>query len=207
MNNIMYGCARVYNAIHQSHALDNVRAVFPNRINTFALGYAESASHLPRPYLSVGLGTRLRDYLTPPPPPTPPHPPPPPPPSPSTPFQATPSTGNSVWGATQQPRNPRNALDGILCVQGMVPWPAHTVGQVGQWPYHFFQDPSLLHTLCPTGADLAGAPPPPFCFFTALFSSLLTCCRYVATPGLASSASSEYWALPETERLGNETTI
>ena len=30
--------------------------------------------------------------------------------------------------------------------------------------------------------------PLPFCFFTALFSSLLTCCRYVATPGLASSA-------------------
>ena len=36
MNNIMYGCARAYNAIHQSHVLDNVRAVFPNRINTFA---------------------------------------------------------------------------------------------------------------------------------------------------------------------------
>ena len=36
MNNIMYGCARAYNAIHQSHILDNVRAVFPNRINTFA---------------------------------------------------------------------------------------------------------------------------------------------------------------------------
>ena len=31
-------------------------------------------------------------------------------------------------------------------------------------------------------------PPPPFCFFIALFSSLPTCCRYVATPGLASSA-------------------
>ena len=31
-------------------------------------------------------------------------------------------------------------------------------------------------------------PPPPFCFFIALFSSLLTCCLYVATPGLASSA-------------------
>ena len=36
MNNIMYGCARAYNAIHQSHVLDNVRAIFPNRINTFA---------------------------------------------------------------------------------------------------------------------------------------------------------------------------
>ena len=36
MNNIMYGCARAYNAIHQSDVLDNVRAVFPNRINTFA---------------------------------------------------------------------------------------------------------------------------------------------------------------------------
>ena len=36
------------------------------------------------------------------------------------------------------------------------------------------------------GASGAGAPP--FCFFTALFSSLLTCCRYVATPDLASSA-------------------
>ena len=22
-------------------------------------------------------------------------------------------------------------------------WPAHTVGQVGQWPYHFFQDPYI----------------------------------------------------------------
>ena len=33
------------------------------------------------------------------------------------------------------------------------------------------------------------------------FSSLLTCCRYFATPGLASSA------LPETEQLGSETTI
>ena len=28
-------------------------------------------------------------------------------------------------------------------------------------------------------------PPPPLCFFITLFSSLLTCCRYVATPGLA----------------------
>ena len=36
MNNIMYGCAHAYNVIHQSHVLDNVRAVFPNRINTFA---------------------------------------------------------------------------------------------------------------------------------------------------------------------------
>ena len=36
MNNIMYGCARAYNAIHQSPVLNNVRAVFPNRINTFA---------------------------------------------------------------------------------------------------------------------------------------------------------------------------
>ena len=36
MNNIMYGCARAYNAIHQSHVLDNVRAVIPNRINNFA---------------------------------------------------------------------------------------------------------------------------------------------------------------------------
>ena len=37
------------------------------------------------------------------------------------------------------------------------------------------------------GASGAGAPPP-FCFFITLFSSLPTCCRYVATPGLASSA-------------------
>ena len=36
MNNIMYGCARAYNAIHQSPVLNNVRAVFPYRINTFA---------------------------------------------------------------------------------------------------------------------------------------------------------------------------
>ena len=36
MNNIMYGCARAYNVIHQSHVLNNVRAVFPNRINNFA---------------------------------------------------------------------------------------------------------------------------------------------------------------------------
>ena len=50
---------------------------------------------------------------------------------------------------------------------------------------------------CLPGADLggggggggaSGAGAPPFCFFTALFSSLLTCCRYVATPDLASSA-------------------
>ena len=38
------------------------------------------------------------------------------------------------------------------------------------------------------GGGAPGAGAPPFCFFTALFSSLLTCCRYVATPGLASSA-------------------
>ena len=33
MNNIMYGCARAYNAIHQSHVLVNVRF---SLINTFA---------------------------------------------------------------------------------------------------------------------------------------------------------------------------
>ena len=58
-------------------------------------------------------------------------------------------------------------------------------------------------------------PPPPFCFFTASFSSLLTCCRYVATPGLASSARNTVLASSarntvrclKPKRLGNETTI
>ena len=53
------------------------------------------------------------------------------------------------------------------------------------------------------GGTGAGAPPP-FCFFITLFSSLLTCCRYVATPGAwLGLLSSQYRALPETERLGN----
>ena len=51
----------------------------------------------------------------------------------------------------------------------------------------------------PTPPPPPPPPPPPFCFFITLFSSLLTCCRYVATPW--------HRALPETERLGNEITI
>ena len=38
------------------------------------------------------------------------------------------------------------------------------------------------------GGGAPGAGAPPLCFFITLFSSLLTCCRYAATPGLASSA-------------------
>ena len=75
----------------------------------------------------------------------------------------------------------------------------YTVGHIlHSWPFAtqlalYCTASHLLHT----GADLGGGGggggtggrcPPPFCFFTALFSSLLTCCRYVATPGLASSA-------------------
>ena len=44
-------------------------------------------------------------------------------------------------------------------------------------------------------------PPPPFCFFTARALLPLRCNSW---PGLLSS---QYRALPETERLGNETTI
>ena len=51
---------------------------------------------------------------------------------------------------------------------------------------------SILEVVYAPVVDLPGAgtppPPPPFCFFITLFSSLLTSCRYVATPGLASSA-------------------
>ena len=65
-------------------------------------------------------------------------------------------------------------------------WPAHTVGQVGQWPYHFFQDP-YIPTSHPlpldrggSGGGSTGGRCPPLLLLH--LSSLLTCCR---CPGLA----------------------
>ena len=94
-----------------------------------------------------------------------------------------------------------NLLGDIFCRQ--TPWPAHTVGQVGQWPYHFFQDPYITtsHPLPYRGGSRGGAPgagappPPPPPPFASSLSSLLTCCRYVATPGLASSARNRAFSL------------